>query len=95
MAWSPTPYGASSPAWLALAVGRDQPVWAAVRRDQDRGWTLLAPPELPWIALSTAASLRAVMDRNQPLQLKTTTDWRLLARPEEQPDPPRDEHGDL
>lgn len=95
LGWSPTRDGASSPSWLALAVGRGQPVWAAVRRDTDRCWTGLAPDGLPWLALSTAGALRAAMDSATPLQLKRTSDPRLVQHPEQQPWPPTDEHGRL
>ncbi|WP_205745902.1 hypothetical protein [Egibacter rhizosphaerae] len=94
VAWSPTPDGASSPAWLVVVVGVARPVFAAVRCDQDTRWQLLTPDQLPWFALSTAAGLRGAVERGEPLRLKVGSDPGLFRRPDEG-EPPVDEHGSL
>ena len=93
--WSPTAHGPSSPAWLLLVVAAELPVFAAVRRILDDRWTQLAPDDLPWFALSTAAGLRAALVDGRPLRLKKDPAPQLYDRPDDVPRPPLDEHGEL
>lgn len=93
--WSPTAHGSSSPAWLLLVVAAELPVFAAVRRTRDDRWTQLAPDDLPWFALSTAAGLRAALVDGRPLRLKADPAPQLYERPGDVPRPPLDERGEL
>ena len=93
--WSSTAHGPSSPAWLLLVVAAELPVFAAVRRTIDDRWTQLAPDELPWFALSTAAGLRAALVDGRPLRLKKGPAPQLYDRPDDVPRPPLDERGEL
>jgi hypothetical protein len=95
--WSPDPTTAIAPAWVLVAVGRGStPARVAVRRiDLDRDWTDLPPHELPWFALSTASGLRAAIDHGQPLRIKQDPTEALYHRPDEHPDPPTDDRGEL
>ena len=96
-AWSPTADGTSSVAWILIAVGRGGlPAFAAVRRiEEDTRWARLPPTQLPWFALSTASSMRAALEHGAPLKFKRATSEALHRRPDECPDPPLDERGEL
>jgi hypothetical protein len=96
--WAPTEADPIALSWLivAVGVGGQLPAFAACRRVAgDRGWTVIPHTHLPWLALSTAASLRAALESGEPLKLKSTADHRLARRPDEEPDPPVDEQGRL
>ena len=72
------------------------PAVAAVRRiTEDYQWWQLHRSELPWMALSTGAGLRAALEHAAPLRLKSTVDRELFQRPDENPIPPVDERGEL
>lgn len=94
-AWSPTAHGASSPAWLLVAAAADLPAFAVVRRVGDKQWTRLEPDWLPWFALSTAAGLRAALVDGKPVRVKHDAGPEHFQRPDQQPDPPVDGHGQL
>lgn len=96
-AWSPTPHGPSSPAWLLVAVGAGGlPAFAAVRRiSEDRRWTALGTQDLPWFALSTASALRGAVESGAALRLKQASSEELYRRPDEEPHPPLDDRGQL
>lgn len=93
--WAPNDDEPSRPAWLALVVGRGQPVVAAVRRHQDRRWQRVVSDQLPWFALSSTAALRRALDADTPLNLKQANDRRLYRRVDEGEPPPVDEQGNL
>jgi hypothetical protein len=103
--WTPDGTSAVQPAWVVTAVGTGGiPALGAVRRirEVDR-WTRLASSELPWFALVTAAGLRAglagsplhMKRAGSPLHMKRGGSAELHHRPDDQPDPPVDEHARL
>ena len=94
--WSPSPVEPIVASWLVVAVAAGLPVSAGARRIvEDRLWTPLNPDELPWFALSSAASLRAALESGEPLAFKSGPDGRLYRRPDEEPKPPLDDRGRL
>ena len=94
--WSPSPTEPIVASWLVVAVASGLPVLAGARRVvEDRLWTALNPDELPWYALSSAASLRAALETGEPLAIKSGADGRLFRRPDEEPEPPLDDRGRL
>jgi hypothetical protein len=95
--WSPDAETQTTPAWLVIAVGvGGAPAVTLVRRvEEDTGWWQLGTTELPWVALSTAAALRAALEHGAPLRLKTTGSDALFQRPSQRPRPPLDERGEL
>lgn len=95
--WAPDPDTPTTPAWLLIAVGiGGLPAVAAVRRiEEDDRWWQLASRELPWVALSTAAGLRAVLEQAAPLRLKSASGAALFEPPSVNPSPPLDERGEL
>lgn len=95
--WSPADEVPVTPAWVLIAVGRGGgPAFVVVRRvAEDEQWTIIPVAQLPWFALSTAAGLRAAIEYGTPLRLKQATATQLFRRPDECPDPPFDERGEL
>lgn len=94
-----TPDGSapSREAWVLVAVGLGggPPVVAVRRIVEDDQWMQAPPDALPWFALSTAASLRAALENGTPLRLKQAAAPELYRRPDEVPEPPLDERGEL
>ncbi len=95
--WSPDPETPTTPAWLLVATGiGGVPAVAAVRRFAEDGqWWQLSGSELPWLALSTTAALRAALEHDSPLRLKSAVDRGLFERPDQNQTPPLDERGEL
>ena len=96
---SPTWFAPNSTslAWVLLAVGRGGgPPLVAVRRVvEDAQWMQALPDAVPWFALSTAAALRAALEDGTPLRLKQAHDPELYRRPDEAPNPPVNDRGQL
>ena len=94
--WSPGE-SPTRPAWFVVAVGRGGlPAVVCVRRiEEDDTWTALSINECPWFALATASGLRASLEHGVPLRLKLARSAELYQRPDEQPEPPLDERGEL
>ncbi|MFA9430012.1 hypothetical protein [Egicoccus sp. AB-alg2] len=96
LGWSPdaTP---TRPSWALVAVGRGGlPAVLCVRRlHEDDHWTLVDIRDAPWAVLSSASGLRAAIEEGRPLRLKVARSPELLQRPDEQPEPPLDERGEL
>lgn len=96
LGWSPdaTP---TRPSWVVVAVGRGGlPAVLCVRRlREDDRWTLVDIRSAPWAVLSSASGLRAAIEEGRPLRLKVARSREVLQRPDEQPEPPLDERGDL
>lgn len=96
LGWSPD-QSPTRPAWLVVAVGRGGvPAVVCVRRiEEDDRWTLISINHAPWAVLSSAAGLRAALEERRPLRLKVARSAELLRRPDEVPEPPLDDRGDL
>jgi hypothetical protein len=71
--WSPTPHGKSEDAWFLTTVSKASATsMFAVRHvaEGNDGWHQIANDEAPFLALSTASSLRAVLATGEPLVVK-------------------------
>lgn len=97
--WSPADDVPVTAAWALVAVGRGGvPGCLLVRRVvEDQRWTRIPPERWPWFALSSAAALRACVEGagGRPLRFKVATAAELYRTPEECPDPPVDDRGEL
>jgi hypothetical protein len=95
--WSPADEVPVTAAWVLIVVGRGGgPALVVVRRvAEDEQWTHVPVDRLPWFALSTAGGMRAAIEHGTPLRLKQATATELYRRPDECPDPPVDERGEL
>lgn len=92
--WTPLPEPApTEPAWLLLVVGRGAPVRCYVRRTQtDTLWSQVPSYHMPWLALSTAAGLRGLLEHGTPILLKQAISPALFGTMDDEP-PAEDEHG--
>lgn len=73
VSWSPDerPFG---PTWLFVAVRRDQTAAFVLGRVDLQQWWQLMPEQMPWFALSTAGSLRGVLDGEPMPPVKVASD---------------------
>lgn len=79
----------TTPAWLVAVVSPDREAGFYVKRHvEDERWWSMTPTQVPWIALSTAGSLRRVLAGEPFPTFKSTHDPRLLSRPDQTPNPP-------
>lgn len=90
--WSPDQVTDFSNSWLLVCVQRFEPALFAVGRIPERDWWSLDAQDAPWIALSIAGSLRAAIERDEPLVFKQGIDARLFNTVDQEP-PPTDQEG--
>ncbi len=93
--WSPSDDEPTTPAWMLVAVTFDREAVFAVKRDLEQRWWRIDPPDTPWFALSTAASLRAAITNGTPMVAKAGFDRSLFQRPADNPRPTLDKDGRL
>ena len=94
--WSPADEVDCAPSWMLVAVRRGEPPAFLVGRIPERQWYRVDPFDAPWFAVSTAGSMRAVLDGQPPGPIKKARhgDPRLFGRPGQGDEaPPVDEHG--
>lgn len=96
-AWTNDPEPAPTElAWMVIVVARDLPAWFLVRRvEREDKWWVLANDDVPWAYLTTASSLRGMLDGEDPPPVKTARDRRLFNVPGKGAVPPVDEQGRL
>lgn len=93
--WSPRPEEPTTDAWLACVVAaRKTAVFGIKRWAEDDLWHRLDPRDAPWLALSTAAGLRAALEDGEPMVMKQAHDRRLFNSVDEA-QPPVGEDGRL
>lgn len=88
--WSPDDVTPFEDAWLLVCVRRNEPAWILVGNEHF-GWSRTDLLNAPWIALSTAGSLRAALE-GKPMVWKEGSDERLFNTVDEEP-PPVDAQG--
>lgn len=91
--WAPGDVDPVEPAWLVIVVVPGRTAQFSVRRRTEQQWWRLRPTTVPWLALSTAGSLRAALEQGKPLVIKVTKDKRLFNLPGHGAMPPTDSQG--
>jgi hypothetical protein len=96
VAWSPSEDADFGPAWMLVVVQRGRTAGFLVGRIDLQEWWQLMPENAPWFALSTASSLRCVLDGEPmpPIKAARDGDPRLFGLVTDGT-PPVDEHGRL
>lgn len=96
VAWSPNEDVDFGPAWMLVVVQRGRTAGFLVGRIDLQQWWQLMPEQAPWFALSTAGSLRGVLDGKPmpPIKAARDGDARLFGLVADGT-PPMDEHGRL
>src|SRR5690349_15036610 len=92
--WAPGEVDPTELSWLLIVVLPGRTARFAVKRHTEQQWWRQRPDSVPWLALSTAGSLRAALEQGKPLVIKAGRDKRLFGVPAEGGEvPPSDEHG--